>query len=129
MSKENILVMAFSHNSSAPYSIFLDVLFAHDATPAGQLLAQYFPEFGARGRCWDGARLQERLAHVGGFEHGDDRVVHFRHGGRRRLRRGQQPYQLSATVSGKPCSASVATSGNNGLRLAEAAPMGLSLPA
>src|SRR5262249_16448503 len=39
------------------------------------------------------------------------------------------PYQLSATVSGKPCSGSVATSGNSGLRLAEAAPIGLSLPA
>src|SRR5438094_3382965 len=33
------------------------------------------------------------------------------------------PYQLSGTVSGKPCSASVATLGNSGLRLAEAAPI------
>src|SRR5882757_36471 len=39
-----------------------------------------------------------------------------------------KPYQLSALVSGKPCSASVGTSGNAMLRLAEAAPSGRILP-
>ena len=57
------------------HSILLDTLLAHDAAPARELIAQYFPKFGARGRRRHGAGLQERLAHVESFEHSDDRVV------------------------------------------------------
>src|SRR6266436_937520 len=66
-------------------SILLDVLLAHHATPTREFIAHEFAEFRARhrrGRC---AGLKELLADVGRIEHGDDRVVQFRHPSGRRL--------------------------------------------
>src|SRR5262249_4678085 len=71
-------------------SILLDVFLAHHAAPTRELIAQEFAEFCARGRRRRGAGLKELLAYVGRIEHGNDRVVQFRHHGRRCLSRGQQ---------------------------------------
>src|SRR5262245_55062312 len=55
------------------------VLLAHHVAPARELIAQEFAEFRARHRRRRGAGLKELLAYVGRIQHGDDRVVQFRH--------------------------------------------------
>src|SRR5262249_49952192 len=52
-------------------SILLDVLLAHHAAPARELIAEDFPELGAGCRRRYGARMQQLLAHVRSIDHGD----------------------------------------------------------
>src|SRR5262249_14377730 len=107
------------------HSILLDVLLAHHAAPARELIAQELAEFSARHRRRRGAGLKELLAYVGRIEHGDDRVVQFRHHGGR----GPGPRPPGRPGCGGGGVASVLRSASMGLRSADAARIGLSLPA